>query len=245
MNRRRFFAAAGLVLMPFGAAAQRPVAAMRFSALKPGAALPPEYQVFAFRGRKRRTEYALVAEEGRTALRAHADDAAAGIVRHLRVDPHALPMVSWSWKVTRLLQRSDIATRAGDDHPARLYVGFNVDASTLSLAERAQLALARLLYGVEVPAAMLCYVWDTRAPVGSIAPSPYTGRVRMVVAESGPARLGRWLAYERDLTADYRRAFGTEPPAISGVVVLTDTDNTGERAEAFYGDVEFRPRRPS
>lgn len=38
---------------------------------------------------------------------------------------------------------------------------------------------------------------------------------------------------------------GAEPPAISGAVLLTDTDNTGERAETFYGDVEFRPRRPS
>jgi hypothetical protein len=105
--------------------------------------------------------------------------------------------------------------------------------------------VARLIYGPEVPAAVLCYVWDARAPAGSIVHSPFTGRVRLVVAESGPARLGRWLAYERDVAEDYRRAFGAEPPAISGVVVMTDTDNTGESAEAFYGDVEFRPRRPS
>lgn len=245
MNRRCFLAASGLALLPLGAAAQQPVAAMRFSVLRPGTALPPEYQVFTFRGKKRHTEYALVADEGRTALRARADAAASGIVRRLRVDPRALPVLAWSWKVTRLLEKSDIAKRAGDDFPARLYVNFNLDGGTLPLGERAELALARLLYGADVPAAVLCYVWDTRAPAESIAPSPFTGRVRIVVAESGPARLGRWLAFERNVAQDYKRAFGAEPPAISGVVLLTDTDNTGERAETFYGDVEFRPRRPA
>jgi len=65
------------------------------------------------------------------------------------------------------------------------------------------------------------------------------------VVESGAARLGRWSDYERDVAADYRRAFGAEPPAVSGVVVSTDTDNTGERAEAYYGDIEFRARPTS
>ena len=245
MNRRRFLAAGGLALLPLAAAAQQPAAAMRFSVLRPGAVLPPEYQVFAFRGKKRHTEYTLVADEGRTALRARADASASGIVRRLRVDPRVLPLLSWSWKATRLLDKSDITKRAGDDFPARLYVNFDLDAASLTLAERTELRLARLLYGADVPAAVLCYVWAARAPSGSIAPSPFTRRVRIVVAESGPARLGRWLAYERNVAEDYRRAFGAEPPAISGVMVMTDTDNTGESAEAFYGDVEFRPRRPS
>ena len=245
MNRRHFLAASGLALLPLGVAAQQPSAAMRFSALQPGAALPPDYQVFTFRGHRRHTEYALVAEEGRTALRARSDAAASGILRRWHVNPRALPALSWRWKVTRLIEKSDFARRAGDDFPARLYVNFDLDARTLPLTERAELRVARLIYGPDVPAAVLCYVWDARAPTGSIVRSPYTGRVRLIVAESGPARLGRWLAYERDVAEDYRRAFGAEPPAISGVVVMTDTDNTGESAGTFYGDVEFRPRRPS
>jgi hypothetical protein len=67
----------------------------------------------------------------------------------------------------------------------------------------------------------------------------------MVVVDSGAADLGRWVAHERDVAADYRRAFGEAPPAVKGVVVSTDTDNTGEAAEAYYGDVVFRSRRRS
>ena len=38
---------------------------------------------------------------------------------------------------------------------------------------------------------------------------------------------------------DYRLAFGEEPPAISGVAIMSDTDNTKERAVAYYGDIVF------
>jgi hypothetical protein len=65
------------------------------------------------------------------------------------------------------------------------------------------------------------------------------------VADSGPALLGRWVERMRDVAADYRRAFGLEAPAVNGVVVSADTDNTGETAESWFGDIEFRSRRIS
>jgi hypothetical protein len=39
---------------------------------------------------------------------------------------------------------------------------------------------------------------------------------------------------------DYKQAFGKEPPMISGVAIMTDTDNTGESAIAYYGDIPFK-----
>ena len=62
----------------------------------------------------------------------------------------------------------------------------------------------------------------------------------MLVAESGPERVGRWVGMQRNLREDYRRAFGTDPASVNGVIVSTDTDNTGETAEAWYGDITFR-----
>jgi len=63
--------------------------------------------------------------------------------------------------------------------------------------------------------------------------------VRMIVAESGAANLGKWVTIRRNVAADFRTAFGEDPPAISGVVLATDTDNTGESATAYYGDIRF------
>jgi hypothetical protein len=246
VKRRRFLAALAALGAAPGIASEHVVEAMRFSLLAPGAPLPPWLSPYSFANRPRLTEYSLVEDGRRTVLRARADASTAGLIRKLRVDPARYPVLAWRWKVTNLLAKSDLATKEGDDYPARLYVTFDVAPATLPAGERFQLGLARLLWGEELPLAALCYVWDARAPAGTVAPNAYTDRVRMVVAESGPAKLGRWVEYRRDVAEDYRRAFGPgEAPMVNAVIVSTDTDNTGERAEAFYGDVEFRSRRSS
>jgi hypothetical protein len=65
----------------------------------------------------------------------------------------------------------------------------------------------------------------------------------MIVVESGPARLGRWLHYERNVLDDYTKAFGGAAPPISGIAIMTDTDNTGESVTAWYGNVELAKAR--
>ena len=247
MTTRRAFvaAAAGALALPRTVLGQAPVEALRFSALKPGAPLPADYRPYVFDNQPRHTEYALVEDAGTTVLRARAYASTAGIIRSVRIDPATHPVLSWRWKVTRLVDTSDLATKAGDDFAARLYVSFDLDPGTLSAGDRMKLGLARMLYGADVPVAVLCYVWDRAAPAGTIAPNAYTDRVRMIVADSGTANLGRWVEHERDVAADFRRAFLSDAPVVNGVIVSSDTDNTGGTAEAFYGDVRFRSRRPS
>ena len=62
----------------------------------------------------------------------------------------------------------------------------------------------------------------------------------MIVIESGEAKAGQWVAESRNIYEDYQKAFGDDPPPISGVAVMTDTDNTQESAVAYYGDITFR-----
>lgn len=220
MNRRRRVAAF-LLFVPFAGRsfAQAAVAALPFSGLPPGAPLPDWLRPQTFANRPRHTEFTLVADEGRTVLRARASASTSGLVRELSVDLRAHPILAWRWKVMNLLAGGDMATRSGDDFPARLYVAFGRRA--------------------------LCYVWDARLPVGTVAPNAYSDRVQMVVADSGAAALRRWVQRERNVAEDFRRGFGSEPPPVTAVAVSADTDNTGESAESFFGDVEFRARPPS
>ena len=242
MKRRGFLAGCTAVLVPRVALAQASVDAMRFSALPAGAALPAGFRHVVLSSQKRETEYTLVDDGGRTVLRARANSSGSGIVRELRVDPHRHPLLAWRWKVLRVLEKGDLRTRAGDDYAARLYVTFDVAPESLSTSERLQLRLARMMHGPAVPAAALCYVWDTKAPQGTLAPNAFTDRVRMIVVDSGAGNVGRWVPYERNALEDFHSAFGGDAPAVSSVIVSTDTDNTGETAETYYGDVEFRAR---
>lgn len=249
-SRRRFaLACAALALAPAdlrAAPGTAAIAALPFSTLSPGAALPAWLRAQTFEGRPRRTEFTLVEDAGVTVLHAKAQASTTGLVRTLKIDPVTHPILAWRWKVANLVAGSDLATREGDDFPVRLYLTFDVPPDALSFGERMALAFARSVWGEDVPAAALCYVWDGRAPVGTMVPNAYTDRVRMVVVDSGAAHLGQWRTHRRDLRSDYRRAFGLASdapvPAVNSLIVSSDTDNTGARSEAWFGDVRLLAR---
>lgn len=215
-----------------------------FSAAAPGDPLPEDWQPLTFKGIERHTRYALVADEGRTVVAADSRSAASGIIRRIAIDPQRYPILTWRWKVSGTLTKGDAARKAGDDYPARLYITFAADPRHLSAIERLRNQAARLLYGEAPPSAALTYIWANRTAKEAIVPNPYTARVQMVAVQSGAALSGRWVEERRDLYADYVKAFGQAPPPISGVALMTDTDNTGEAVQAWYGDILFEARQP-
>ena len=83
------------------------------------------------------------------------------------------------------------------------------------------------------------YVWANQAPVEEVVHSSRTDRIRKLVVESGGTNLRRWRRYRRNLVADFRRAFGEAPGPLLGIALMTDADNTGSTAEAWYGAVEL------
>ncbi len=86
---------------------------------------------------------------------------------------------------------------------------------------------ARFVYGRYPPIGAINDIRERQSPVGTI------------VMESGPAGVGQWVAESRNIGEDDRKAFGEDPPMLSSVAVMTDTDNTNESAVAWFGDIVF------
>ncbi len=210
-----------------------------FSSWTPGAPVPPEWQPLTFPRIERHTQYSAVRDEDSVVVRADADRSASGLIRRLDLDLARTPRLEWRWKIAETLAKGDPYRKAGDDYAARIYVAFRYDPARVNLFNRAKYELIRLIYGEYPPHAGIAYVWDARAPVGSVITNAYTDRVRMIVVRSGNADAGKWQNESRDVLADYRRAFGEEPPPVSGVAIMTDTDDTASRATAWYGDIRF------
>jgi hypothetical protein len=221
------------------AAASEQVEIVRFSSANAGDPLPAPWKLVTLGKLKKQTRYSLVPDADQTVLRADANASMASVMHPLHFDPRDHPIVEWRWKIPHLLRKSNISTKAGDDSPARIYVLFDYDIARLPFATRAKVRIARALYGDSIPLAALCYVWDGKSIKGATAWSPFTDRVRVIVAESGDAHLNQWVSVRRNIVDDFRAAFGEDPPDVSGVAVATDTDNTGESATAFYGDIRF------
>ena len=116
---------------------------------------------------------------------------------------------------------------------------FDVPLDSLSFVERSKIRLARAVAGADVPTAALCYVWDNTHPVGHTQWSPYTNRVRIMVLQTGGANINKWMKESRDVAADFKAAFGFDAPAVTGVAVGNDTDNTDDNVTTWFGDVKF------
>ena len=185
------------------------------------------------------TRYSLVADGARTVLAAQADASMSGLIHTVRVDTRRYPRLRWRWKVSAPVAGADMTRKQGDDYAARVYVMFDYPAARLPFTTRLKLKAAESLYGQRLPTAALNYVWDNRQPIGTIQANTYTDRARMLVVRSGAADAGQWMTETRDLRADYRAAFGEEAPDVVALAIATDTDNTGARASAWYGDLEF------
>ena len=181
-------------------------------------------------------------DAGVVVLHAHAVGAASGLAQFARFDIRSAPVVEWRWKVGSLdrrrgqpRRRQGRFARAPDVRVRRRQV------AAAASSTGAVFYLAEKLSGRELPYALLQYVWANTIPVGTVLENPYTRRVRMLVVASGPDGVGDGRSLSRNLHDDFRHAFQEEPGLLTGIGVLTDTDNTGGSVEAWYGDIRFRP----
>lgn len=202
---------------------------------------PTTWRHFPLPG-KRSTVYSPQRLDAREAVRAQANGSASLWRQQLSVAPDELGRLHFSWKVPMLIASANLAVRETDDAPVRIVLAFDGDRSKLSNKSQALSDLALALTGEALPYATLMYVWSNDQPTESVILNPRTDRIRKIVVESGEGNLNRWLDYERDVRADYERAFGEAPGALLSVALMTDADNTQSQTLAWYGPVKLNPR---
>ncbi len=173
----------------------------------------------AFKGE---TDYTFVYDAAKraTVLQAISSSAASGRFKKIAIDLTKTPFLNWSWKVSDPLVGNDENAKGGDDFSARLYV----------VAERGIMGVSSLSVN---------YVWASQHPTGSSWPSPFTKRVRLMAMNSGSIGLNGWVSHKRNVREDLRNQFGEDITSIDAVALMTDTDNSGGYARAYYGDIWF------
>jgi len=210
-----------------------------FSTGKPGGVLPAGWQNKPVVPGKKMTSYVLVADQGTTVLQADANAAASGLVHEGDFDLGKTPIVTWRWKVAAPIPNADNHVGDREDAPARLVFFFAGQVDSLSIGDRAEM-LAAGAVGEKLPYATLMYIWTNSAPPGTVIENPHTSRVQMIVVGS---EVGKWENLRRNVVADFEKVFHEKPGKLTGYGILTDTDNTGGTARAWYGDIRFSPEK--
>lgn len=181
--------------------------------------LDANWQTKSFAGE---TEYKVEKNDNLPTIHATSQNAASGLFYKIEYDPRQYPILSWSWKISHVLKKGDARRKEGDDYAARIYVVF---PSWLFWKTRA-----------------INYVWANTLPREEMIANAFTANAMMIAVRSGPSETGRWLNEERNVYDDFKRAFGEEPPPVGAIAIMTDTDNTGETASAWYGPISIRSR---
>lgn len=179
--------------------------------------LDPGWEVKEFKGR---TYYAVVHDDDAShVLKAQSRDAASGLIFRKEYSLHDFPVLAWRWKVGNILDKGDETKKEGDDYAARVYVIFP--------------------HWFFPRTKSINYIWANKLPKGRHVPNPFAGNAVMVAVESGRENVGRWMTERRNVYEDYRAIFGEEPPRVGAIAVMTDTDNTGGSATAWYDDIRI------
>jgi len=166
------------------------------------------------------TRYSFILDEGITVLKAESNHSASGLINKTRVDLEKTPYLNWRWKVDKPLYRLAENFKEGDDFAARVYI--IVDGGVFFWNTLA-----------------LNYVWSSSQPAGSLWDNPFTSNAKMIAVQSGDKKSGSWQVEKKNVREDLRRAYGKDIRIIDAIAIMTDTDNSGQKATAYYGDIYF------
>lgn len=166
---------------------------------------------------KGETDYRIVTVDDREVLQAVSENAASGLILESEFDPNEYPILTWQWKIDKTIDKGDSRSKRTDDYAARIYVVFP--------------------HWFFPRTKTINYIWANRLPKGESQLSVYTSNDMMIAVESGSENAGQWMTVRRNIVEDYRKAFGEDPPEVGAIAIMTDTDNTGESATAWYGDI--------
>lgn len=169
------------------------------------------------------TRYELTEVDGIPSVHASCTDgSASGLFLRDEINLEQTPVIEWQWRVERTFDDTDEQTRAGDDYPARLYA---VDENRfMPWRTRA-----------------ISYVWASAMPRGAHWENAYQSRAVMIAMRSDTDPDTGWVTERRNLRQDFRQIHGRDLKVLDALAIMTDCDDTGQQAEAWYGQIRLLP----
>ena len=132
------------------------------------------------------------------------------------IDVAVLREATWGWSAETLPKGGNFRERSTNDQVLQVQFAFD---------------------GGKV----LSYVWDTTGPVDATGSGlSWQDDVQVIVLEAGAAKLGQWLTESRNLYADYRKIFGTEPGRILGVAIQSNSQHTESSGAGCVGPITLK-----
>jgi len=211
-----------------------------FKKEKKSSTVPEGWEVIPY-FRTAQNKLSLSKERKRTVLRVKSVGSASGVLKRLEIDLKKFPVLVWRWKINRVVGMAIESRKDRNDSAARVRVIFGKAAPKPLKGPPEIVKFFKSLGiqpgGKEPRGFKIDYIWGNNVLKGEVIDYPGSKNHKMVVIESGNKRARRWAWEKRNLIEDFQAFFRKSPPALVGIMVLTDTDQTNEGATAHYSSI--------
>lgn len=171
----------------------------------------------------KKVDYRIEIKDNKFYVHATSNRSCSALYHKVKLDVNRQLMLSWKWCIDGFpTKRSpdNLLRKEEDDYAARVYVIFPA-----------------LFF---LNSKVLEYIWAKDLKVGTIASSPYSDNIKIIVAESGVKEGNEWVIEERNIYDDYKLAFNTPPKfKIGAIAFMCDSDSTRSSADACFGEIKI------
>ena len=179
-----------------------------------------EFETLKVRKVKGETTWTLGTNENGNFIRAEAEGKGSGLGKEVQIDLLKTPFINITWKIEKDLSGIVENSKKGHDYAARVFVIKKTGSTALS--NRA-----------------INYVFSSNNKIGENWPSPYTKKSIDYVLSTTIDNSNKWVTVKANVKEDFMELHGIEVNDISGVAIMTDTDNSKLKAVSYYQNIYF------
>ena len=169
---------------------------------------------------KGKTTYTLGFNENGNYIRAEAEGKASGLGKELKINLLKTPFINITWRVEKDLSGITENSKKGHDYAARVFVVKKTGATALS--NRA-----------------INYVFSSNNSVGNNWPSPYTKKSIDYVLSTTKEHHNQWITVKANVREHFKKLHDLDVSELTGVAIMTDTDNSKLKAISYYQNIYF------
>ena len=179
-----------------------------------------ELKIRKVRGADNKTIYTVGSNDNGNFLKAVADNAASGLGKEVKIDLNKTPFINITWKVERDLRRIDEKSKKGHDYAARVFVVKKTGLTALSNKA-------------------INYIFSSNNSIDEYWRSPYTKSSIDYVLSTTKENLNEWVTVKANVKDHFKKLHDIDVDVLSGVALMTDTDQTGLEAISYYQNIYF------
>tara|TARA_S200000501_G_scaffold54970_1_gene45112 strand:+ start:593 stop:1234 length:642 start_codon:yes stop_codon:yes gene_type:complete len=172
---------------------------------------------------KGETLWELGSNENGNYIRAEAEGVGSGLGKEILIDLNKTPIINITWKIEKDLSGINENSKKGHDFAARVFVVKKTGSTALS--NRA-----------------VNYVFSSNNKIGEYWSSPYTKKSIDYVLSTTMQNLNEWVTVKANVKEHFKLLHDLDVNELSGIAIMTDTDNSKLKAISYYQNIYFSSR---